>query len=229
MRRMVALRAALVLLSLVLASQPGASALPHSWPGFPALPFPHLREENNTTPPPPDITPPSLALTSHKDRETVKEPGVTLRGSSSDESGVRSVEVMVNGRAWVTASGNATWSVPIRLEEGSNTVLVRATDFAGNTAQRNISLVLSAPIKENSGVLLAAAIVIPIVVMIVLFATRRRPRPAAEMPEELGDIEKRLAMEGKKRDPSGAGLGDSKEATRIDGRPARKKGSKGRQ
>jgi hypothetical protein len=227
MRRLAAL-VALASLAAMLAAPAGASALPPAWPGLPVLPFMHLREGNNTTNET-DVAPPAIAVTSHKDRETVKESKITLRGTAADESGVRSVEVAVNGGPWANASGNLTWSLPVRLEQGRNSVSVRASDAVGNAAWQNLSIVLETPAQDNSGVLLAAAVIIPVVALILLFSIRRKATPAGETEEEHTDLEKRLGLDSKQRDGTDAGLEDSEEATRIEKPPARRKGGKARQ
>jgi len=228
MLRPLAALTAMLLLALLVAVPGGAHPQPPSWPGLPGLPFSHLREGNNTTGNETDTAPPALAITSHKDRETVKEASVTVRGSVSDPGGVRLVEVGVNGGAFVSATGNSTWSLPIRLEEGSNTIVVRASDLGGNFAELNISIVLSTAADDNSGILLASALIIPVVALIILFVMRRKALPAGEEPDEHDELEKRLGLAGKERDDTGAGLQDSEEVTRIDERPARKGNGKAR-
>jgi len=226
--RLLAPLAVLALLAMVLAVPAGASPRSPSRPDLPALPFPHLRDGNNTTGNETDTTPPSLVVTSHRDRETVKESRVTLRGTAADGSGIRSVEVRVNGGNWTGASGNLSWSLPIKLEEGHNTVSVRATDSFGNPTQQDLSIVLDTSTRDNSGILLSAAVIIPVVALLVLFATRRKAAPAGESEKEHDELEKRLGLAGRERDDTGAELGDSEEVTRLDEAPARKEGGKAR-
>jgi hypothetical protein len=214
--------AAVALLALALAAPAGAISRSHSWPGLPAISFPHLRDGNNTTGNETDLSPPVLVITSHRDRETVKESRITLRGTASDASGVQSVEVSINGGDWAAASGNLTWSLPVRLEEGRNSVSVRATDLAGNVAEQNISIVLDTAVKDNSGLLLASAVIIPVVALIVLFILRRRAPPAGSSTKEDDVVEKRLGLEGRERDTTGEELGDSEEVTRLEESTARK-------
>lgn len=221
MKRAVAFWAAAAMLAVLLAAPAGATAQSHPWPGIPVLPFPHFRDQNNTTENETDITPPALAITSHKDRETVKEASTTIRGTASDASGVRLVEVMVNGGAWASATGNTTWSLPIKLEEGTNMIRVRASDPGGNLAAFNISIVLSISTKDNSGIILASALIIPVVAVLIMFVMRRKA-PPADKPDKHDELEKRLGLAGRDRDDTDAGLQDTEEVTRIDERPARK-------
>jgi hypothetical protein len=214
--------AAIALLAVVLAAPAGASPVPPVWPGLPVLPHAHSRDGNNTTGNATDTTPPVLAITSHHDGETVRESRITLRGTASDAGGVGSVEVSLNGGDWAAASGNLTWSLPVRLEDGRNSVSVRATDLAGNAAEQNISVTLDTTVKDNTGVLLAAAVIIPVVALIVLFILRRRAPPAKDPDDEPDGVEKRLGQEDRERDTTGEELGDSEEVTRLEEAPAKK-------
>jgi len=229
MKRVSAIWASLALLAVVWAAPAGALPRPDAGPDLPALPFPHLRDGNNTTG---NDTAPLFAdvnITSHKDKETVKERDITLRGTATGAYGIRVVEVSINGREWVPAAGNDSWSLRLRLEDGRNTVMARAVEFSRNhTDYCTISLIYSAGIKDNSGILLSAAVIIPLVAMLVLFIMRRKPAPAGESAGEHDELEKRLGLEGKERDDSGAGLGDSEEVTRLEEVPARKEGGKAR-
>ena len=197
-------------------------------PGLPELPHQHGREGNNTTGNGTDTTPPAIAITSHHDRETLKESKITLRGTASDAGGLLAVEVSVNRGAWTPAAEPSAWAVPIRLAEGRNTVSARATDLAGNVAYQNISIVVDNSVRDNTGILLAAAVIIPVAAVIVLFTTRRKPAPAGETPENHSKLEKELGLEGKKRDDTGAELEDSEEVTRLDKAPVKRTGKPGR-
>ncbi len=220
MRGLLVTLAGLIIIATNMAAPAGASTQSHPWPGIPALPFPHLRDGNNSPGNETDTTPPTLAVTSHKDREIVKEASITLRGTVSDASGIRAVEVRVNGGPWASVMGNELWYLPIKLEEGSNSILVRASDTAGNDAERNLSIVLSISIKDNLGIILAAALIIPVVAILLLFVLRRKA-PPKDRPGDHDELEKRLGLAGKQRDDSGSSLDDSEEVTRIDERPAK--------
>lgn len=189
-------------------------------PGALLPPFPHGRDGNNTAQ---DTVPPSLAVRSHRDGQTVSGTSITLSGTASDDSGtVSSVEVSLNGGDWLPAFGSSGWSLPLRLEEGKNSISVRALDPGGNVARLDLSIVSSTRPRDNSGVLLAVAVVAPIVAILALFALRRRP-PAVE-PSGPGTegIEERLEREGRKPDAGDEGPKDSEEVTRPDERPSKK-------
>jgi hypothetical protein len=221
--------AAVTLLCLILVL-PAAEALPQApRHQIPRPAFPGSNDAKNTTGNATDTAPPAITILSHKDKETVKESGIVLRGSAMDNgSGVRLVQVRLNGRPWAQASGNTSWSIRLSLDEGRNTITVSAADLDGNEANLTIALVLSTGTRNNGGVILAAAVIIPIVALLVLFAMRRRPAPAE--PEKGGDedIGTRLEREAKpavgrtgevENDP----LENQEEVTHLDKPPARKR------
>lgn len=82
-----------------------------------------------------DSGPPAVAVTSHASNDCVGNASVIFRGTASDPgSGIQSVEVDLNGGGFTPATVIAAdWSITLTLTEGVNTLLVRATDKAGNT------------------------------------------------------------------------------------------------
>ena len=97
---------------------------------------PFIAEFVTGTPPVGDNLPPSLAITSHTDLETVAVNAITLTGSASDaargDNGVKSVTVNGTLAAGGTATSNnvANWSGVVSLVAGTNTVKVVASDNA---------------------------------------------------------------------------------------------------
>lgn len=76
---------------------------------------------------------PAVTITFPTPGSRVDAAAVTVRGTASDlESGVASVTV--NGVPATTTDGWTTWSVSIPLTPGGNTLVVEATDLAGNVA-----------------------------------------------------------------------------------------------
>jgi hypothetical protein len=73
---------------------------------------------------------PTLTVSAPVNGTTQSSP-VVVRGSASDEVGVSSVSV--NG-ASATLSDTGSFSVPVKLRSGENTITVVATNVAGNTA-----------------------------------------------------------------------------------------------
>lgn len=64
-------------------------------------------------------------------------PQITVRGTASDNVGVREVTWQCGSRAGV-ASGTTSWAFDLPLFIGDNRVIVRATDQAGNTRSRSV-------------------------------------------------------------------------------------------
>ena len=77
-----------------------------------------------------DSAAPSLAITSPAANSTVTSSSITVSGTCSDASGIRSVTV--NGSAASVSGG--TYSKAVSLSLGSNTITVIATDNAGRTS-----------------------------------------------------------------------------------------------
>lgn len=86
---------------------------------------------------PPIVTPrnPQVGVTG-KTKLTVKKPKVTLRGLASDLDGdLAGVEVKVGKKPYRRARGGASWSLNVTgLKKGTNILLVRSVDAAGNTS-----------------------------------------------------------------------------------------------
>jgi RHS repeat-associated protein len=87
-----------------------------------------------------DNDPPTISITSPANGATVTSSSITVTGTVADAlSGVASVTC--NGAAATVQNGSFT--CPIILTPGLNTITVRATDVAGNTASATESVTLS--------------------------------------------------------------------------------------
>jgi len=58
----------------------------------------------------------------------------TVSGTAADNMGVASVWVQVNSAGWTQAVGTTSWSLPMQLTPGPNTVQACSQDAAGNTS-----------------------------------------------------------------------------------------------
>jgi hypothetical protein len=88
---------------------------------------------------------PSVTITDPAaDGSTVNTSTITVKGKASDNVGVSSLKV--NG-AEVSVAGDGTWSTPVALAEGANTITAVAKDAAGNqaTATRTVTYTKPAP------------------------------------------------------------------------------------
>lgn len=61
---------------------------------------------------------------------------ISVSGTAADSgSGLSAVEYQLDGGAWNLVGGTASWTANIAFNKGNNSLVVRATDRAGNTAQ----------------------------------------------------------------------------------------------
>ena len=93
------------------------------------------------TPPPPgtDTTGPTLTIT-YPSTTSFATTLTSLRftGTASDRSGITSVTWSTNTGSSGTASGTTSWSAVIPLLIGSNMVIIRSTDTAGNMSWKSV-------------------------------------------------------------------------------------------
>lgn len=93
-------------------------------------------------PPPPDTAPPSVSISAPAPGGTVSGT-VSVSGSASDNVGVATVQVSVDGGPYQAAQGTSSWSYSVdttALTNGSHTLTARATDTSGNVSTANESV-----------------------------------------------------------------------------------------
>gem|GEM_PF-5804024 len=83
---------------------------------------------------PGDTVAPSLSINGLKVQKS-KKRSFRVTGSASDNNSVSRVEVKVGGGGFRPAIGTAPWSFNARLKPGTNRILARATDGAGNLSE----------------------------------------------------------------------------------------------
>lgn len=96
-----------------------------------------------------DDTPPSVTITNPAPGQISSNGVFTVSGNASDNLGLSSIWVQLNGGAWTAATGTTNWSSDLTLAKGTNFVRVYAEDFAGNVSSTNevdIFYVVSAPL-----------------------------------------------------------------------------------
>jgi sugar lactone lactonase YvrE len=79
-----------------------------------------------------DTTKPLLIL--GKYLKTTKAAKVIIKGTASDQSGVKNVKFRIGTGAIKTATGTTSWSFKATLKKGSNKITVFATDAFGNVS-----------------------------------------------------------------------------------------------
>lgn len=87
-----------------------------------------------------DTVAPSLTITSPAATSVLTySSAVTVRGTAADNTAVKEVTWTNSGGASGVAQGTAYWTTgEIPLNEGTNTIVVRARDAAGNTGWRSV-------------------------------------------------------------------------------------------
>jgi hypothetical protein len=108
---------------------------PPSTPNPPPTPSPN-------PPSGPDTTPPSLTiLTPATNNYSTSASSLVVSGTGTDNVGVTSVTWATSNGTTGTASGTTNWSTPaIPLYVGSTTIVITASDAAGNTTWRSLTV-----------------------------------------------------------------------------------------
>ena len=88
-------------------------------------------------PPTVDKTAPLLVL-STKISKPVTKAKLTLKGTASDASGIKSVQYRLGKARFKLATGTTAWQVKLPLKKGLNTVTLLATDTAGNVSASRV-------------------------------------------------------------------------------------------
>ena len=95
-----------------------------------------------TPTPGPDTTPPSMTILSPANTNvSTSDTSLVVQGTAQDDVGVASVTWSSSNGVSGTASGTNNWITPgIPLYVGATTITIRASDAAGNTSWRSISV-----------------------------------------------------------------------------------------
>ncbi len=92
---------------------------------------------------------PALSIASPANGATVTSPSVTVSGTAADTGALTSLTV--NGQAVSVGSGGA-WSTSVALSVGANTITAVATDQAGLTTSKAVSVTYAPPVAHASQV-----------------------------------------------------------------------------
>ncbi len=88
-----------------------------------------------------DTTAPTVTITSPSTSSvSVTSTSITVRGSATDNSGIREVSWVNSTGGSGVAQGTSSWSAGVPLRIGVNTITIRARDTAGNQAWRTLSV-----------------------------------------------------------------------------------------
>ncbi|MSV28050.1 MAG: matrixin family metalloprotease [Bryobacterales bacterium] len=92
--------------------------------------------------PPGDTVPPSLSITYPAGTIVgTTDPRITISGTASDNAGVTEVRWTNNFGSSGTATGTSYWTASVPLLVGTNSVVIRVFDAAGNSAWRSLTVV----------------------------------------------------------------------------------------
>jgi hypothetical protein len=94
-----------------------------------------------TAPAAKDTAAPTVKLSTTSTMVTTSAASITLSGTATDNVGVTNVTWTGAAGANGTATGTAAWTANVSLMMGTNAIVVRAFDAAGNSAWRSITVV----------------------------------------------------------------------------------------
>ena len=99
-----------------------------------------ITRQQPSAPPVPDTTPPTLTIVSPASTTlSTSASSVIITGTARDNVGIAAVTWTASTGASGSAIGTANWSTPaIPLYIGSTTIIIRASDAAGNTSWRSL-------------------------------------------------------------------------------------------
>jgi len=110
-----------------------------------ALTASEILAEYNAGNTPTDITLPSISISSPTNNQTFTNPSITATGTASDNIALSKVEVKLNSGSYQTAIGTTSWSIPLTLISGTNTITAKATDTSNNIKETSIAVTYILP------------------------------------------------------------------------------------
>jgi len=98
----------------------------------------------------PDTNHPWLEVTAPMSGHVTEHKSIPVTGRAGDDGEVRNVEFSLDNRTWTAASGTLYWTFEVALEYGPNTIYIRATDIAGNSALSTVSVTFTPPQPDRT-------------------------------------------------------------------------------
>jgi len=119
-----------------------------------------------------DTTPPELEIITPQDGGVVTEDTVLVEWEASDElSGIAGYELIVNGE--LVYEGEDTEYELSGLEDGDNTIEVRAIDNAGNSETQNITISVERGLSISPYIMAGITIIILLIVGIIVYKKKK--------------------------------------------------------
>jgi hypothetical protein len=102
-----------------------------------------------------DTIPPTLNISAPTNELVTNTASITVRGNTNDAStSPVTVKITLNGtdQGAITVGGDGTFTKTLTLKEGTNTIVVTATDAAGkaSTVSRSVTLDTSLPVIKSA-------------------------------------------------------------------------------
>lgn len=134
-----------------------------------------------------DTTKPAVTFSAPTDGATVTSSSVAVQWLATDAgSGLASVQLSLDGGTpqTVTPGGTQTFT---GLADGLHSVLIKATDAAGNVRSATISFTVNTQLLGNNALaygLIGAVIVVAVVIALVVWRMRKPKAPETSAPKE---------------------------------------------
>ncbi len=143
-----------------------------------------------------DTTPPTVAFSTPADGATVSSSTVAVQWLVTDAgSGLSSVTISLDGGTaqGVTPGGTQAYS---GLADGPHTVVIKATDAAGNVRTTSLGFTVNTQLLGNNALAYGLIVAVVVVVVVIALVVWRMRRPKAretpkEEPPKTPDEEKR--------------------------------------
>jgi hypothetical protein len=92
-----------------------------------------------------DVEKPTVTISGPTNAQTVPSPSLTVTGTASDNTAVTGLEYSLNNAARIALTTGTSFSFPVTLVAGLNTINVYAKDAAGNENVSSITVTYSQP------------------------------------------------------------------------------------
>ncbi|VVB60002.1 Uncharacterised protein [uncultured archaeon] len=99
-----------------------------------------------------DTTPPVVNITYPADGQALPVGNITVTGTASDNTGLDTVQARLGTGDWQSVSGTTSWSMPVTLVPGLNTIYARANDTSGNSKEISITVNASTSASNTTNI-----------------------------------------------------------------------------
>ncbi|MFA5771798.1 MAG: PQQ-binding-like beta-propeller repeat protein [Thermoplasmata archaeon] len=89
-----------------------------------------------------DITPPAIAISGITNNTIVMNKTVNISGTAIDIFGIKKIQITADKVTWLPVNGISNWYAFVALQDGPNTIYVKASDTSNNTNTTSIRIIL---------------------------------------------------------------------------------------